>query len=103
MKNALHTLQKSVAELLTFEIITPQQARWLSQAYRHEILRMTTAEAVQITDAFAFTDYELGSLLGKYDGRVYEALWDEVRTNPINSAPKLKEEVLKMIRSQSKL
>jgi acyl-CoA oxidase len=58
---------------------------------------MTPQEAVQITDAFEFTDYELGSVLGRYDGRVYETLWEEVKKDPVNSDRELGEEVLKML------
>jgi len=93
-----------VAELLTYEIITPAQAKWLSDAYRYGVLNTTAREAVQITDAFGLSDFELGSVLGRYDGRVYENLWDEAQRNPINTAPELTAEVLKMLRrSQSKL
>ena len=80
-----------------FEIITPQHAQWLSEAYGDAILQFTPSEAVQITDAFGFTDYELGTVLGRYDGRVYETLWEEVQKNPVNAAPELKEEILKMM------
>lgn len=80
------------------EIISPKEARLLADTYRAEILKMTPREAVQITDAFGFSDYELGSILGRHDGRVYENLWEEVQRNPINSAQDLKAEVLKMIK-----
>ena len=59
---------------------------------------MTTHETVQITDAFGFTDFELGSVIGRYDGRVYETLWEEVKKDPINAEIGLREDVLKMIR-----
>ena len=59
---------------------------------------MTAREAVQITDAFGFSDFELGSVLGRYDGRVYEMLWDEVKKDPVNAEIGLREDVLKMIR-----
>jgi len=63
---------------------------------------MTPREAVQITDAFDFTDYELGSVLGRYDGRVYETLWEEVQKDPVNTETGLREDVLKMIQFSSK-
>jgi len=68
---------------------------------------MTPREAVQITDAFGFSDYELGSALGRYDGRVYETLWEEVRKDPVNSEIGLRQDVLEMMkgnwRKESKL
>jgi Acyl-CoA oxidase len=90
-----------------YEIITPSHAQMLGDAYRTEVIEMTPREAVQITDAFAFSDYELGGVLGRYDGRVYETLWEEVRKDPVNSEVELRKDVLEMMkgnwRKQSKL
>jgi hypothetical protein len=69
----------------------------LSDVHQSQIIEMTPQEAVQITDAFEFTDYELGSVLGRYDGRVYETLWEEVKKDPVNSDRELGQEVLKML------
>lgn len=55
---------------------------------------MTPREAVQITDAFEFSDYELGSVLGRYDGRVYETLWEEVKKDPVNTEGGLREDAI---------
>jgi len=63
---------------------------------------MTAREAVQITDAFGFSDFELGSVLGRYDGRVYETLWEEVKKDPVNVEVGLREDVLKMIKGESR-
>jgi acyl-CoA oxidase len=81
-----------------YEIITPSQAQSLSDVYRSEVINMTAREAVQITDAFGFTDYELGSVLGRYDGLVYETLWNEVKKDPVNGDVGLRDEVLKMLK-----
>ncbi|KAL1720168.1 acyl-CoA dehydrogenase/oxidase C-terminal [Schizophyllum commune] len=40
--------------------------------------------AIGLTDAFGFSDWELDSALGVYDGRVYEALWDRAQREPLN-------------------
>ena len=66
------------------------------------MIGMTAREAVQITDAFGFSDFELGSVLGRYDGRVYETLWEEVKKDPVNAEIGLREDVLKMIRGDWK-
>jgi acyl-CoA oxidase len=63
---------------------------------------MTAREAMQITDAFGFSDFELGSVLGRYDGRVYETLWEEVKKDPVNAEMGLREDVLNMIRGDWK-
>ncbi|KAI0062999.1 peroxisomal oxidase [Artomyces pyxidatus] len=41
-------------------------------------------EAIGLSDAFGFTDWELDSALGVYDGRVYEALWERAKDSPLN-------------------
>jgi acyl-CoA oxidase len=60
---------------------------------------------VQITDAFGFTDYELGSVFGRFDGRVYETLWDEVQKDPVNVEGGFSEDIrnLRVGKNQSKL
>ncbi|KAI5888066.1 acyl-CoA oxidase [Schizophyllum commune H4-8] len=40
--------------------------------------------AIGLTDAFGFSNWELDSALGVYDGRVYEALWDRAQREPLN-------------------
>jgi acyl-CoA oxidase len=64
---------------------------------------MTPQEAVQITDAFGFSDYELGSVLGRYDGRVYETLWEEVKKDPVNTERGLREDVMTMMKGKWRL
>ena len=100
-------LKIATGELLTFEIMTPKQSVWLSDAYREEVLGMTAGEAVQITDSFRFTDYELGSALGRYDGRVYETLWEEVRKDPVNVEGAFRKDIRRLTtwtsQNQSKL
>lgn len=61
---------------------------------------MTPAEAVQLTDAFRFSDYELGSVLGRYDGRVYETLWEEVQKDPVNAEIELRTDVLELMKGR---
>jgi Acyl-CoA oxidase len=56
----------------------------LAEVYQQQVLELSPQEAVQITDAFGFTDYELGSVLGRFDGLVYETLWEEVQRDPVN-------------------
>lgn len=41
--------------------------------------------AVALVDAFDFPDRVLNSDLGRYDGNVYEALYDFARTSQLNS------------------
>ena len=41
-------------------------------------------DAVTLCDAFGFTDYSLGSTIGRADGNVYEAIYNEARLSPLN-------------------
>lgn len=41
-------------------------------------------ESIGLTDAFGYSDWELDSALGVYDGRVYESLWARVQKEPLN-------------------
>lgn len=72
----------------------------------NELCQELLPEAVGLSDAFGFTDWELDrsvlfllsvrlrcstpfdfttcSALGVYDGRVYEALWEKAQTEPLN-------------------
>ena len=43
-------------------------------------------QAVPLVDAFEFTDHILDSCLGRYDGRVYEALYDWAKKSPLNQS-----------------
>jgi hypothetical protein len=40
--------------------------------------------AVALVDAFNYTDHYLGSVLGRYDGDVYPALYEEAWKDPLN-------------------
>ena len=98
----MHILNKGLRELLLHEIINPTQAKNLESVYRTEVLEFSPQEAVQITDAFKFSDYELGSVLGKYDGRVYETLFEEVKKDPINTELGLREDVFNLTRARGR-
>ncbi|EJD36707.1 acyl-CoA oxidase [Auricularia subglabra TFB-10046 SS5] len=43
-------------------------------------------DAIGLTDAFGFTDWELDSALGVYDGAVYDALWERASKSGFNAA-----------------
>jgi acyl-CoA oxidase len=79
----------------------------LAEVYNQAVLGLSPQEAVQITDAFGFTDYELGSVLGRFDGRVYETLWEEVQRDPVNVEGGFSEDIRKLRtwvgKNQSKL
>ncbi|CAO3600416.1 unnamed protein product [Absidia cylindrospora] len=61
------------------------------QAQFRQLLDQVAENAVPLTDAFGFTDRELTSALGSYDGRSYERLWEAVQKNPLNNEAGRKE------------
>lgn len=81
---ALHTLsQSSTSFLLTSSIRTSDL-----EVLDAEILKAMTElrpHAVKLVDAWAIPDWLLDSALGRYDGRVYEELFERAhRRNPLN-------------------
>ncbi|KAI0744477.1 peroxisomal oxidase [Earliella scabrosa] len=42
-------------------------------------------EAIGLSDGFGFTDWELDSALGVYDGNAYESLWKRAQLEPLNA------------------
>ncbi|KAF7796497.1 hypothetical protein EIP86_007675 [Pleurotus ostreatoroseus] len=95
VRNLLHLcilsmLESALVDLLSFALIsTPSHANQddVSLPLRKEIQRLCLAllpQAVALSDAFGFSDWELDSALGVYDGNVYETLWQKAQTEPLN-------------------
>lgn len=74
----------SLATFLSTSTIRPSDLSRLNEQYRASIAQISE-NAVPLTDSFGFTDRELNSALGRSDGRAYEALWEAVQRNPVNS------------------
>jgi acyl-CoA oxidase len=49
-----------------------------------KLLAAVRPNAVALVDAFDFTDRMLGSVLGRYDGHVYENLYKWALNSPLN-------------------
>lgn len=64
-------------------ILTDAQVTQVHQRVK-ELLTVLRPEAVALVDAFDFQDVSLGSVLGRYDGNVYENLFDWARSSPLN-------------------
>ncbi|KAG7088140.1 hypothetical protein E1B28_012162 [Marasmius oreades] len=91
----LTTIEASLTDFLSFGLLRfpPHDSRELprsrdpARTLRLAILRLCEdllPEAIGLTDAFGFTDWELDSALGVYDGQVYKALWEQAQTEPLN-------------------
>ncbi|CAH0492253.1 unnamed protein product [Peronospora farinosa] len=49
-----------------------------------ELLALIRPHAVTLVDGFNFSDHMLNSTLGRYDGNVYEALFESTQHDPLN-------------------
>ncbi|KAJ7873471.1 peroxisomal oxidase [Mycena olivaceomarginata] len=89
----LTTVEASLVDLLSFGIFrasptgNPPRSRDPTRALRLAIAGLCgelVPEAIGLTDAFGFSDWELDSALGVYDGKAYDALWARVQQEPLN-------------------
>ncbi|KIM41888.1 hypothetical protein M413DRAFT_445097 [Hebeloma cylindrosporum] len=87
----LTAVEGGLIDLLSFGVIRPstsgpgvkdstRSVRLSVKAVCEELL----PEAIGLTDAFGFTDWDLDSALGVYNGKVYEALWERAKAEPLN-------------------
>ncbi|KAF8190757.1 peroxisomal oxidase [Mycena galopus ATCC 62051] len=89
----LITVESALVDLLSFGLFrasptgNPQCSRDPTRVLRLTIAELCgelLPEVIGLTDAFGFSDWELDSALGVYDGKVYEALWARVQQEPLN-------------------
>ncbi|KDQ11213.1 hypothetical protein BOTBODRAFT_177465 [Botryobasidium botryosum FD-172 SS1] len=84
----LTSLEAALSDIFAFSLIQPLHTAEDATAPLREaisrICRSLLPEAIALTDAFGFSDWELDSSLGVYDGNVYQALWDRAQEEPLN-------------------
>ena len=56
------------------------------RGYLFDLLTIIRPNAVALVDSFDFTDHLLGSILGRYDGNVYEHLYKWALSSPLNKS-----------------
>merc|ERR1712130_428451 len=66
-----------------FGHLTGESLVHIEEALR-EVMRSLRPDLIALVDAFEFPDNVLNSALGKYDGRVYEALYESAKASPLN-------------------
>ncbi|KAI0772371.1 peroxisomal oxidase [Trametes elegans] len=85
----LTTVESGLEDILSFGLLSAAGAgqgdpsRGLRLAIK-ELSESLLPEVIGLTDGFGFTDWELDSALGRYDGNAYEALWEKTKTEPLN-------------------
>lgn len=83
----LTSLESGIVDLLSFGALGTSNGRDVTRTLRLAIKDLSNKllpEAIGLTDAFGFTDWELDSALGVYDGKVYEQLWKRAQDEPLN-------------------
>lgn len=65
-------------------LLTVPQATRVSARIK-ELLEELRPDAVALVDAFDLNDRKLNSVLGRYDGNVYEHLYEWARQSPLNA------------------
>ncbi|XP_063796955.1 peroxisomal acyl-coenzyme A oxidase 2 [Pseudophryne corroboree] len=78
---ALHGIFTSAGDFLQHGYLSGKQLDMVTTAYLG-LLAEIRKDAVLLVDAFDYTDYELLSALGSYDGNVYHNLLEWARKNP---------------------
>lgn len=83
---SLHTMCEShAAEFVTSGAVTTNQITLGRTKGVSALLDRVRPHAVRLVDSWAFTDFQLDSSLGRYDGKVYEDLFARASSNPVNN------------------
>ena len=69
--------------LIQNHILTARQVDEM-MTRRAQLLKMLRPNAVTLVDAYDYPDRLLNSCLGRYDGQVYDALYDYAKNSPLN-------------------
>lgn len=83
---ALSIMETNMGDLLEVGAVTPVQAG-LVRGQVQALLAELRPGAVQLVDAFHFSDQYLGSAIGRYDGDVYTHLYASAQREPLNASP----------------
>lgn len=82
----VQTALRHMNDILRFISLTESDVKSLQN--RLELsLKKLRPEAIAITDGFDFNDYILNSVLGSYDGNVYERIFEAAKMSPMNQKP----------------
>jgi len=86
---------RRLEELVLLQLLREQGADWAEaltydrlEAILERILVLSDAlrpDAVGLSDGLGYSDRTLKSTLGRYDGNVYEAIYEQAKKNPLNA------------------
>uniref|UniRef100_A0AAQ6IE07 Acyl-coenzyme A oxidase n=1 Tax=Anabas testudineus TaxID=64144 RepID=A0AAQ6IE07_ANATE len=81
---ALQGITQNSGDFLQAGLLSVPQVLQISVRIK-ELLSQLRPNAVALVDAFDFHDKKLNSVLGRYDGNVYEHMFEWARRSPLNS------------------
>ncbi|KAG8446156.1 hypothetical protein GDO86_013855 [Hymenochirus boettgeri] len=80
---ALHGITKNTGDFIKAGLLTAVQIDQVQQRIK-DLLSVIRPNAVALVDAFDYSDRQLGSVLGRYDGNVYENMFEWAKKSPLN-------------------
>jgi acyl-CoA oxidase len=80
---ALSGMEREMADFRARDYLSSRQAEMVGREVGR-LNRVIRTEAVSLVDAWMMSDKLLGSALGRRDGRVYGALFEEALKSPLN-------------------
>uniref|UniRef100_A0AAY4A573 Acyl-coenzyme A oxidase n=1 Tax=Denticeps clupeoides TaxID=299321 RepID=A0AAY4A573_9TELE len=80
---ALHGVSQNSGDFLQAGLLSVPQLAQISEKIK-ELLTQLRPNAVVLVDAFDYPDEMLNSVLGRYDGNVYENMFEWARKSPLN-------------------
>ena len=83
---SLHTLEKEASEFFSSAAVTVRQIQLARTKSVMKLMEEIRPHAVRLVDAWNFPDWQLDSSLGRYDGKVYEDMFERAsEMNPLNA------------------
>nr|Q8HYL8.2 RecName: Full=Peroxisomal acyl-coenzyme A oxidase 1; Short=AOX; AltName: Full=Palmitoyl-CoA oxidase; AltName: Full=Peroxisomal fatty acyl-CoA oxidase; AltName: Full=Straight-chain acyl-CoA oxidase [Phascolarctos cinereus] len=82
---ALYGISQNSGDFLQGGILTESQLTQVNQRVK-ELLTLIRPESAALVDAFDFQDVSLGSVLGRYDGNIYENMFEWAKKSPLNKS-----------------
>jgi len=78
-------IEEKSGDLLIDGFLSGEQGKLVAKGIKL-LLQEIRPNAISLVDSFAFSDFYLNSSLGKYDGRVYEDLFERAKHDPLNTS-----------------
>ena len=82
---AIYCIMEEMPTFLVIDYFSTSDIDSLREVFRESLLSLRK-NALAIVDGFGYTDDELWTVLGSYDGDVYNKLISIVRKNPLNKS-----------------